>query len=59
MITLTFEYGAIDKEPLVLTAPWYQITYSLIRNSTDEDIAFYEDGFWWVNRSQYSDIVIS
>ena len=60
MITLRFEYGALDKEPFVLTDEWFQITYETIRNSKDDDVAIFADGFWYVPsiRTTFTDVVL-
>ena len=57
---LRFEYGALDKEPLVLSDDWFQITYESIRDSNDFEVAFFVDGLWFVpdNQETYSDIVL-
>jgi hypothetical protein len=59
---LRFEYGALDKPPVEVEDPeWFQITYYLIRNSLDEEIAYFsDDGFWVLLETEepYSDIVI-
>lgn len=57
---LRFEYGALDREPFEIEDEWFQITYNVIRNSRDEDVAFISDNIWIIvdTGESYSDIVI-
>lgn len=59
MITLVFEYGALDKNPVTIQGEWFQMTYDELRDSDDNEVAYRNaNGLWVKSGEEYSDIII-
>ena len=62
MITLSFENGAQDLQPLRITRESFQITYDEIRDPDGVIVARADDASFWIVTDcglRFSDVVIS
>lgn len=61
MLKLRFEFWALEKEPVEITGEWFQITYTTIRDSDGNDIAYMSANETWTlpTHGEFSDVIIS